>query len=204
MTQYRDRAAGKTDRRIRRTRRLLGEALLALVQEQSFDSVTIRQITDRADIGYATFFRHYDSKEELLSEQLEQIVRQLEALAGEPGDHYFEREGTLFFEHVRANEDLYRALLAGHVDVQVVRHMRDALIRVIQPHMARHEQSTALVVPLEIAANHVAAASLELAAWWLENDRPYSPEQMGRYYRQLIIDSTWHAILPDPAGDGRQ
>ncbi|NCF69861.1 MAG: TetR/AcrR family transcriptional regulator, partial [Chloroflexi bacterium] len=46
-----------TDRRIRRTRRLLEAALLDLVDEQPYPSITIRDITDRADIGYATFFR---------------------------------------------------------------------------------------------------------------------------------------------------
>ena len=189
----------RIDRRIARTQRLLGEALLELIQEQRFDSITIRDITERADIGYATFFRHYDSKEELLSQQLESIIRQLEEMAGERGDDYFEREGELLFEHVGQNELLYRGLLGGHVHVQVIRRLRDALIRVIRPHVEGHLPDEQLLVPLEIAVNHMAASALELVAWWLENDMPYPPKEMSRYYDRLIIQATWQAILPPGA-----
>jgi AcrR family transcriptional regulator len=191
----------RVDRRIARTQRLLGEAMLDLIQEQSFDSITIRDITERADIGYATFFRHYDSKEELLSQQLESIIRQLEEMVGEGGDGYFEREGELLFEHVRQNELLYRGLLGGHVHVQVTRRLRDALIRVIRPHVERHLPDEQLLVPLEIAVNHLAASALELVAWWLENDMPYPPREMSRYYDRLIIQATWQAILPPGAAE---
>ena len=46
----------KTDRRILRTRRLLGQALLELIQEKSFDDITIRDITERADANVAGVF----------------------------------------------------------------------------------------------------------------------------------------------------
>ncbi len=189
----------KIDRRIARTRRLLGEALLELVQEQSFDAITIRDITERADIGYATFFRHYDSKEELLAEQLEGIIRQIEGLAGDRSGDYFQREGALLYEHARENELLYRGLLGGHVNAQVIRRLRDALIKVIRPHIEGHIKEEELLVPLEIAVNHVAASALEMVAWWLENDMPYPPYDMGSYYERLIIQGTWQAILPSGA-----
>ena len=189
----------KTDRRITRSRRLLGEALLELIQEQSFDAITIRDITERADIGYATFFRHYDSKEELLAEQLENIIRQIEELAGERSGDYFQREGTLLYEHARENELLYRGLLGGHVNAQVIRRLRDALINVIKPHLKGHIEEEELLVPFDIAVNHVAAAALEMVAWWLENNMPYPPGDMGSYYERLIVQATWQAILPSDA-----
>ena len=193
----------KTDRRITRTRRLLGQALLELVQEQSFDSITIRDITERADIGYATFFRHYAGKEELLAEQMEGIIRQIEASAGERSDDYFRREGALFYEHARDNELLYRALLGGQVNAQVIRRLRDALVRVIRPHIEVHMRAEQPLVPLDIAINHVAASALEMLVWWLENGMPYSPDEMGGYYERLIIQATWLAILPPGAEEHR-
>ena len=46
----------KVDRRIKRTQKLLQEALIELTLEKGFDDVTIRDITERADVGYTTFF----------------------------------------------------------------------------------------------------------------------------------------------------
>ena len=59
------------DRRVKRTRNLLGNALLELVQEKKFEQITIQDITDRADLNRATFYLHYGSKEELLANSLE-------------------------------------------------------------------------------------------------------------------------------------
>ncbi len=54
------------DRRVQRTRQLLEQALLALLEEQDYESITVQQITDRANLGRATFYLHYRDKEQLL------------------------------------------------------------------------------------------------------------------------------------------
>ena len=70
------------DRRVTRTRRLLKQALVDLTSEQTFETITLRDITDRADIGYATFFRHYDGKDELMLEIFTGIIEELESQGG--------------------------------------------------------------------------------------------------------------------------
>ena len=57
-----------TDARQVRSRNALTGALLALIEEKPFDQLTIREITGRAGTGYATFFRHYPTKEALLAD----------------------------------------------------------------------------------------------------------------------------------------
>ena len=54
------------DKRIKRTRRILGEAFIDLLQKENFYTITIRDITEKADVAYSTFFRNFESKEELL------------------------------------------------------------------------------------------------------------------------------------------
>ncbi|MCC6734813.1 MAG: helix-turn-helix transcriptional regulator, partial [Bauldia sp.] len=62
------------DERIRRTRAALAEAVLALASERDFAGVTVADITRRAGIGYATFFRHYPGKDELLADVAELMI----------------------------------------------------------------------------------------------------------------------------------
>ena len=54
------------DRRIRRTQKLLGEALIAEAREKGYKNITIQDVTKRADVGYRTYFRHYTGLDELL------------------------------------------------------------------------------------------------------------------------------------------
>jgi AcrR family transcriptional regulator len=58
--------AKRRDRRVERTEQLLRQALLALVQEKGFEALTVQEIIDRANVGRATFYAHFDNKDDLL------------------------------------------------------------------------------------------------------------------------------------------
>ena len=174
------------DRRIRRTHKLLVDALVALALRDGYDAVTIRDITDYADISYSTFFRHYADKDALFMSMIEALILELRSLLD---THEPPAEGgTIIFQHVADNQALYRALLGGlnsSVMVQKVQEMiADSILKnqYVQP---------AALIPLEIAANHVATSALALVKWWLDHDMPYPPERMGAIYAALIIQPAW-------------
>jgi AcrR family transcriptional regulator len=173
----------------------LKAALVELVNEQNYASVTIREITDRADIGYATFFRHYDSKDELMMEIFTEIIKDLEALPDQHGDNYFEQEGYLLFKHVSDNQALYLSILDSHA---FSLKFRQHLTHMIQSHLQRHENQVAnSTIPLEIAAQHMASSLLGLIYWWITNEMSYSVETMAMVYERLVIQATWHALMTD-------
>lgn len=176
------------DRRVRRTRRLLAEALISLVLEKGYEEVTIRDITGRADVGYATFFRHYESKDALLGDVLEVVLADLLRLLGpRRADGNPAVVGEALFRYVGENAEVCRVLLGDGASTALVRRMveigtRDAL-----------RQNTSLEdgnVPAEIAAHHLVVSSIALIRWWLEHGMPYSPERMGEIYHDLIEHPT--------------
>src|SRR5690554_1736020 len=73
----------KVDRRVRRTRRQLCEAMLALLVERDYDTITVQEITERADLNRATFYHHFNHKDELLTAALEARFDELVASFGE-------------------------------------------------------------------------------------------------------------------------
>src|SRR5256886_15965264 len=101
------------DRRVKRTQHLLARALIALTLEKGYEVVTIRDITERADIGYATFFRHYHSKDELLQDVSEVVIEELTDLlfaapAGGPVEF-----GKLIFCYVGQHCEVICGLVAS-------------------------------------------------------------------------------------------
>src|SRR5690348_18037849 len=100
------------DRRVRRTQQLLAKALIALTLEKGYEAVTIRDITERADIGYATFFRHYRDKDELLQDVLDVVLAELIALLRTPlsADDQ-QATGTILFRYLQEHEEVVRVLL---------------------------------------------------------------------------------------------
>ncbi len=70
----------KIDSRVTRSRDALGDALLALMQEQPFESITVQQILDRAEIGRSTFYSHYRDKDDLFLSDLEDFFGKISTL----------------------------------------------------------------------------------------------------------------------------
>jgi AcrR family transcriptional regulator len=172
----------KIDRRVQRTHKLLADALVVLAQEHGYDSVTIRDITEYADISYSTFFRHYPDKDALLLDLIQNTVAELRSVIGE--DEPAQISGTILFKHVAENQALYRTLLGGLNSSGIVQGIQNVIISEVLPSI---DLDADAIVPREIMANHVATSVLALVKWWLDHDMPYSPDRMGEIYAALII-----------------
>ena len=175
------------DRRVKRTQRLLAKALIALTLEKGYEAVTIRDITERADIGYATFFRHYHDKDALLREVSEVVLAELTAYFPGSPDVDAVTVGTTLFRYVQEHQNIIRVLLSIHGPNSPIQYITTLATQDLLRMYASKEGS---IVPIEIAAYHLINASVALIRWWLEHDMPYSPEQMGQVYSQLIDQPT--------------
>src|SRR5258708_30075676 len=106
------------DLRVRRTHKLLWEALMAELSERAFEEITVKDICDRAMVHRTTFYKHYEDKYALLSQGMRQMYDAL-LLAEEhlppgafsPSDPppYFIR----LFTHVAEHRQFYKLMLCG-------------------------------------------------------------------------------------------
>lgn len=180
------------DRRIRRTRGALAEALVQLTSERPYDSIQVRDITDQADVGYATFYRHYGSKDDLMLAIFNEVTSDLELSAVGQGGQFFEREGSLLFEHVKKYAGMYRGILQSQA---FVLKLKKLLVERIKVHLRRHAGDVEeLAFPIELAAFHMVASLVGLIEWWLGEDFSPPVEEMARIYERLIIQATWYAL----------
>jgi len=181
----------KTDRRVRRTRELLQRALLSLVQERGYERITVQDILDRADVGRSTFYAHYRDKEDLLLSGFEDIRVALttEREAAEHADggaREFLQPLLVVFRHVEAHRHVWQPLARkGGADV-VVRILRDYVADLVREHFrAQFPAAVKNQVQLETAVHFIVSAFIGLGIWWLDNDIPYSAEEMYSIFRRL-------------------
>jgi AcrR family transcriptional regulator len=185
-----------TDRRVIRTRRLLGEALVDLSLEKGFDEVTIQDITKRADIGYRTFFRHYENKETLLYDVLEGILEEVLNLivpkAEEKNDFILipAKNITFLFEHAKENHILYKVLLSTSSGMG--EKIMTFACKAASKNMTKIQNPK---VPTDIAAYHIVSSLIAMIRWWLDHNMPYSPEEMGEIASNLILKPTMETLV---------
>lgn len=175
------------DRRIKRTQQLLAKALIALTLEKGYEAVTIRDITERADVGYATFFRHYQSKDALLRDVSDVVLADLNSLLSGSPKVDAEAVGVPLFHYVQEHANIIHVLLQSRGTSSLMQHIIE---QTSQDVLNEHTPLEGSIVPAEIAAYHLINSSISLIQWWLEHEMPYTPERMGAIFHALIIEPT--------------
>src|SRR6266516_2483432 len=110
--------------RVRRTQKLLREALIELIEERGFDALTIGEITERAMVSRAAFYRNYQDKYDLVEQIFEEAMSTLLSAVGDLGPEHPPEIWVKFFEHIAEYERLYRALLVWNGSRWFVKNMR--------------------------------------------------------------------------------
>ena len=195
----------QADLRVRRTHKLLWEALMAELSEHAFEEITVTDVCERAMVHRTTFYKHYEDKYALLERGMRQMYDAL--LAGEehlpPGVFSVDHPPPYFvhlFEHVAQYQQFYRAMLCGE---GISRFQKLVKVYIAEQVAARVRASTAanqhlgggLALP-SIPAMHiqfVAGGVLSLLAWWLENGMPLSPQQMAQYVVSVYGAASAHS-----------
>ena len=175
------------DKRIKRTQKLIAKALIALTLEKGYEAVTIRDITERADVGYATFFRHYTSKDALLRDVSEVVLAELKGLFPHYSDADIATFGTPLFLYVQEHASIIRVLLSSRGPASLVQPIIE---KTTQDMLDENQPLAGSIVPPEIAASHLITSCVALIEWWLAHDMPYSPEHMGAIFHALIVQPT--------------
>ena len=178
----------REDARITRSRAALHVALLTLIERQPLEAITIREITEAAGVGYATFYRHYPTKAALLEDVAAAQIRELVGMSVPAlGDGRDTREACLAIlryvdQYVDQQRSVWRALLNGGAGGAV----REEIIQ-----LAREVTETVPHgngwLPLDLSHRFVASAMVELLSWWLERDDLVSVEKGAELLDRLII-----------------
>ena len=171
--------------RLRRMQKLLREALIELIEERGFEALTIGELTERALVSRAAFYRNYQDKYDLVEQIFEEAMSALLAAVGDLGHEHPAETWVTFFEHIAEYERLYRALLGKKGSPWFVRKMRAALAGLVTERGQLPHGPTAADRPIHTFADAfvpdlVSTLFVEAITWWLEQGRPYTPREIAR------------------------
>ncbi len=184
----------KIDRRIQRTRELLRKAIFEMIQRYGYENLTVEQITEHANLGRTTFYLHYRDKKELLLDSLDKMVEELFAEIYSPGNlEKWEKEGQdprrLIFVRAAEKAALYRRLFTGELGGLVLdhfqRHLAEQINKIITAWQEKYQLTAAL--PNVVTSHYTAGALTGLLVWWLENNQPYTPDEIYQMYHHMLV-----------------
>ena len=186
-----------SDARVVRTRQALREAMTALAEELPLEAITVRAIAARADVGYATFFRHYADKEALLADVADRLTQEF-LVRVRPLLEQRDRRGAArsLCDFVLEHLALHKALIAGGSGETVRAEMlRQCLATVAEARPARPRG------PLDdLVLHHIVAGILNLLAWWLRNLETVDAAAMAAAIERLVLTPVGEFRTSPPNG----
>ncbi|MFM6931094.1 MAG: TetR/AcrR family transcriptional regulator [Novosphingobium sp.] len=181
---------GKTrDARQLRSDAALRAALIALIPRQTYDKITVRDIVAEAGVGYATFFRHYPSKDAMLdaiaSDELAEMLARTAPLL-DPLDT--RKTCVVLAQHVGSRRDVWSALLTGGAAT----HLRQQFERLADNVSSATYPTDWL--PRELGIRFGVTATIEILGWWLCERPDYPLDDVAELLDRLTIAPTVGAL----------
>src|SRR6266403_1129468 len=162
----------KPDLRIRRTRSLLSNALVALMQEKSIDKITVQEVLDRATVGRSTFYLHYRDKDDLFLCVLEDGLEMWStALLKKQEKSY-----RVVVDSGRIH--VFFELAQGYFARGIARRLKDMGMK----NLVQSE--------LDAGSHALAGNLLSLLKWWLDRGARESPKAMDELFHRMV----WYGL----------
>ena len=121
----------KEDRRVRRTKKLLTQALTQLLQEKQINEITVKELTDLADINRGTFYLYYKDMFDMLEKIEDGMFEALDEIVSlhEHGDVSQQTKPILLdlFHFIEENQEMCRVLLSPHGDMNFLHRLNEVV-----------------------------------------------------------------------------
>ena len=166
--------------RVQRTQQALLESLLDLIVEKGYERTTVEDILRRADVGRTAFYDHFENKQDLMLHRFADIpwVR-----AGDGAADLF--DVTFLFEHIAQQRELVSALQGTTTYDQVIVHLRNHLLQSFTRLLRDRSPSSDVESNLQLTAQALTGALMQLLMWWLEAGMPETPDTMANWFAQM-------------------
>ena len=183
------------DRRQRKTREAIFEAFIELLSKKHFNQITVGEIISLADIGRATFYAHFETKDFLLKELCEELFEHIFE-SSEGKDHarkrIFDCEATdspflHLLKHIQKNDNHILDLLSCQNNELFLNYFKQGLIKLIENQTASLELEKDPALPYDFWINHIASTFVETVRWWItDNKMKYPPTTITEYFMLVI------------------
>lgn len=180
------------DRRQQKTRESIFNAFISLLSKKNYNNITVGEIIEVANVGRATFYLHFETKDFLLKD-----------LCSELFDHIFNTENNLhkpnlfncdnkdsiflhLFKHIKKNDNNIYKLLSSKNNDLFLEYFKNEFRVLTANNLSIFKDKKPTSIPEDFWINHITSTFIETLRWWIENEMKLSPETITEYFLLLV------------------
>lgn len=191
----------KVDPRVKRTRQMLVDGLVRLLETKDLNKITIQNITDEAALTRATFYLHYQDKVDFLNRSMLEIMDELVEYVQQGNQlsltsdavSSFER----LFEFISQHRRYFRVMMSDRGIPGFSYRVQQVVKESVYGHLIG-EVETNIRLPKEIVMSYITGAHISVIRTWLENDMIQSPKYMAKTLTAMTIEGVLPSIKNGP------
>ncbi|WP_116188617.1 TetR/AcrR family transcriptional regulator [Paenibacillus taihuensis] len=194
----------RTDPRILRTRQLLKDALIDLLQEMDIEKISVNKIAEKATINRVTFYLHYRDIPDMLEKMADDMIEEIQEVIEQSQDAKRSIEDAdshrfiSLLEHIAANSKFYKVVLGTKrtpIFTERLLKMLTGSVAARMELMGADSSISKAGIQKDIAIWYGSSALIGTIVSWIRNDMPYSPTYLARQFTLLRT----HQFLDQPA-----
>lgn len=177
------------DRRQRKTREAIFSAFIELLSKKDANKITVGEIIERANVGRATFYAHFETKDFLQNELCEELFLHIFDAAEGNAAHtrIFDCDApdSVFlhlFLHLKKNDNNILQLLASSNNDLFLQYFKKGVSRLVESQIALFESEKQKGLPRDFLINHISVTLVETVRWWIQNGMVQTPEEITKYF----------------------
>ncbi|APM39652.1 TetR/AcrR family transcriptional regulator [Clostridium kluyveri] len=176
----------KLDRRIRKTKQSLFHALTKLMSKKKINNITVKELTDLADVNRSTFYHYYrdifDMVDKIRTEFIDDFSKTYDK---------FSKEATTYddllsffiyiFEFVQINAGIFKIFLCDDMDYTFIEKLKDAI-----KHYEIPLDDTSSELEAHYCMPFIISGCIGVIQQWLNNDMNASPKDMASIIVKML------------------
>lgn len=178
------------DRRIQKTLSLLREALISLIAEKPYDTIVVKEILDRANVGRSTFYTHFRDKDDLLVSGIHEMLGEVPPPT-RTGGRSLDRIlwfSLPIFEHHYSHAHAWGDRIGTKGRTILHEHLRRVLTVIVAEVVKKDNRAgrqSLRQIPPEVISAYVASTFVLVLNWWLDSRMRLSPKEVNDVFRKL-------------------
>ncbi|MDN3018931.1 TetR-like C-terminal domain-containing protein [Paenibacillus sp. BSR1-1] len=180
----------RVDPRILRTRQLIKDALIDLLQEMELNKITVNRIAERATINRVTFYLHYRDIQDMMEKMAQEMAEDIEDIMRSATDKESTGETDSLMlesllEHIAGNGKFYKVVLGTRRTPIFTERLLKILTEAITKRTEKSFRASS-DVQRDVAIWYGSSALIGTIVAWLRNDMPYTPQYLAKQLTMLF------------------